>query len=105
MEDYPRPLLEFERRFTTEAACRAYLAALRWPEGTTCPRCQERLPWPLSPTPASSSMSRVSTLASTRGRGSWSHVHSPIVEIKLDTVQLQLTGFHLGEIQNVVDDR
>lgn len=29
MEDYPRTLLEFERRFATEAACRDYLARLR----------------------------------------------------------------------------
>src|SRR3990172_9592719 len=42
MEDYPRTLLEFERRFATEAACRAYLAALRWPEGITCSRCPGR---------------------------------------------------------------
>lgn len=39
MEDYPRTLAEFEQRFTTEAACRAYLAALRWQSGFQCPRC------------------------------------------------------------------
>ncbi|MFH1739725.1 MAG: IS1595 family transposase, partial [bacterium] len=31
MEDYPRTVLEFEERFATEEACRAYLAQLRWP--------------------------------------------------------------------------
>ena len=30
-EDYPRTLLELERRFSTEDACAEYLAALRWP--------------------------------------------------------------------------
>jgi len=39
MEDYPRTLAEFEERFTTDAAGRAYLATLRWPSGFQCPRC------------------------------------------------------------------
>ena len=34
MEDYPRDLLEFESRFATEQACRDYLFALRWPNGS-----------------------------------------------------------------------
>lgn len=38
-EDYPRTLQELERRFSSETACRAYLYALRWPDGWTCPRC------------------------------------------------------------------
>jgi transposase-like protein len=41
MEDYPGTLLELERRFSTEQACRDYLFALRWPEGFVCPRCGE----------------------------------------------------------------
>jgi hypothetical protein len=32
MEDYPETILEFEKRFATEEACREYLARLRWPE-------------------------------------------------------------------------
>ena len=44
-EDYPRTLLAFEQRFATEDACRAYLFALRWPEGFVCPRCQGRQAW------------------------------------------------------------
>jgi transposase-like protein len=39
MEDYPRTLAEFEERFTTDAACRAFLATVRWPSGFQCPRC------------------------------------------------------------------
>lgn len=39
MEDYPRNLAELESRFSDEAACRAYLASLRWPDGYVCPRC------------------------------------------------------------------
>ena len=45
MEDYPRTLADFERRFATEAACRTYLAQLRWPEGVVCPRCRSRTGW------------------------------------------------------------
>ncbi len=38
-EDYPRTLLELEGRFSSEAACAEYLAALRWPDGWVCPQC------------------------------------------------------------------
>ena len=41
-EDYPRTLLELERRFGTEEACRDYVFALRWPDGFLCPRCGGR---------------------------------------------------------------
>lgn len=39
-EDYPRTMLELERRFGDEAVCRADVFGLRWPRGFTCPRCQ-----------------------------------------------------------------
>lgn len=39
MEDYPRTVEEFERRFSREEACRAYIEALRWPDGFRCPAC------------------------------------------------------------------
>ena len=39
VEDYPRTLMDFERRFSNESACRAYLFALRWPQGFVCPIC------------------------------------------------------------------
>jgi transposase-like protein len=41
-EDYPRTMLELERRFSTEDACRKYLFALRWSQGWSCPRCGGR---------------------------------------------------------------
>jgi transposase-like protein len=44
-EDYPRTVLELERRFADEPACRAYLAALRWPDGFVCPACGGREAW------------------------------------------------------------
>jgi len=44
-EDYPRDLMELERRFGTEEACREYLRRLRWPDGFVCPRCQGRSGW------------------------------------------------------------
>lgn len=46
MEDYPRTLREFERRFAMEEACREYLAQLRWPKGFECPRCGGGPGWP-----------------------------------------------------------
>ena len=46
-EDYPRTLMELERRFTTEEACREYLFSLRWPRGFICPRCGGRKAWPM----------------------------------------------------------
>jgi len=45
-EDYPRNWVEFEERFATEDACRAYLTALRWPAGFRCPRCNATRSWP-----------------------------------------------------------
>jgi hypothetical protein len=48
VEDYPRDLLELERRFSTEADCREYLFQLRWPEGFCCPRCRGVKAWPAS---------------------------------------------------------
>lgn len=45
MGDYPRNLGEFERCFSTEAACREYLRAMRWPDGFRCPRCGGSKAW------------------------------------------------------------
>lgn len=45
MEDYPRTLLEFEDRFSSEEACLAYLYRVRWPDGFVCPRCGNRKAW------------------------------------------------------------
>jgi len=45
MEDYPRNQAEFECRFSTEAACEAYLLRLRWPDGFVCPRCSGHQGW------------------------------------------------------------
>ena len=43
-EDYPQDLLEFQARFSTDAACRDYLVDLRWPDGFRCPRCRHDHP-------------------------------------------------------------
>jgi transposase-like protein len=40
VEDYPRTIEEFERWFSRAEACRAYIEALRWPDGFRCPACQ-----------------------------------------------------------------
>lgn len=45
MPSYPRTLLDFERWFRTEEACRDYLAKLRWPQGFLCSRCEHRQAW------------------------------------------------------------
>lgn len=39
MEDYPRTLMELEKRFSTQDACLEYLWRLRYPAGWACPRC------------------------------------------------------------------
>jgi transposase-like protein/predicted RNA-binding Zn-ribbon protein involved in translation (DUF1610 family) len=48
MEDYPRTLLELERRFASEEACRQYLLLLRWPQGFVCPRCGAEHAWTMT---------------------------------------------------------
>lgn len=48
MEDYPRNIMEFEHRFSTEEDCRKYLFQLRWPKGFQCPRCKNQEAWKTS---------------------------------------------------------
>lgn len=45
--DAPVDRADFERRFATEAACRAYLVGVRWPAGFVCPdpACDGRRAW------------------------------------------------------------
>ena len=47
MQEYPETLMEFERQFSTDEACREYLFRLRWPEGFSCPRCGHGKAWPM----------------------------------------------------------
>ena len=44
-EDYPRTLIEFEKRFNSEASCLDYLCEMRWPDGFVCPRCASKAAW------------------------------------------------------------
>ncbi len=37
--DYPKSILEFQERFSTEEACEKYLYKMRWPNGFECPIC------------------------------------------------------------------
>lgn len=39
MEDYPKSIIEFRDRFSSDEDCLRYLEALRWPEGFRCPYC------------------------------------------------------------------
>ena len=45
MENYPKTMIEFEKRFTTEDTCQEYLYQMRWPEEFTCPRCGHQKCW------------------------------------------------------------
>ena len=45
MEDYPRTLMDFEKRFASEEACLKYVFELRWPNGFRCPRCDHEKAW------------------------------------------------------------
>jgi transposase-like protein len=40
--DTPRTLLEAIRHFSALDACRDYFAAIRWPKGPVCPRCDSK---------------------------------------------------------------
>ena len=46
--DYPRTQQELEEWFSSEDACRSYLAQLRWPQGFVCPHCGQRKAWPVA---------------------------------------------------------
>jgi len=43
--------MAFQGRFPDEAACAAYLAAIRWPEGFRCPACGHPRAWRLETKP------------------------------------------------------
>lgn len=45
MENYPRNIIEFEKRFNSEQSCREYLVQLRWPNGYICPNCSYNKSW------------------------------------------------------------
>jgi transposase-like protein len=45
VEDYPKTLMDFEKRFSTEEACRDHLFELRWPSGFECPQCGHGKAW------------------------------------------------------------
>jgi transposase-like protein len=45
--DFPRSIVDFQRRFPDDAACLDYLAASRWPEGFRCPACGGQRAWVL----------------------------------------------------------
>ena len=45
MEGYPKTVIEFEKYFSSEEACRDYLCKIRWPEGFICPRCGKQKFW------------------------------------------------------------
>jgi transposase-like protein len=47
MPDFPRSILEFQHQFPDEAACAAWLAAARWPDGFRCPVCGHDHAWEL----------------------------------------------------------
>ena len=47
MTDFPRSLIEFQRRFADEGACAGYLAQARWPDGFCCPACGHGKGWAL----------------------------------------------------------
>ncbi len=48
MAEFPRSLIEFQKRFSDEAACAAYLREARWPKGFVCPACGGVRGWGLA---------------------------------------------------------
>jgi transposase-like protein len=49
MSDYPETVREFRAWFPDDAACRAYLERIRWPNGPRCPRCNRPEVWIMKP--------------------------------------------------------
>lgn len=49
MSDYPETVREFRAWFPDDAACRAYLERIRWPDGPRCPRCAQAQVWNMKP--------------------------------------------------------
>ena len=45
LPDFPRTIGEFDERFHSDEACRAYLFGARWPDGWQCPRCGRAGGW------------------------------------------------------------
>jgi transposase-like protein len=45
MADYPETIRDFRVWFPDDAACRAYLECVRWPNGPRCPRCPDAKVW------------------------------------------------------------
>ena len=45
LEDYPRNLLDLEKRFATNQDCLEYLVKIRWPDGFQCPICGNKNAW------------------------------------------------------------
>src|SRR4029453_9009764 len=43
--NFPRTAIEFERRFATEEACRAYWVEARWGGEPACARCGSKRGW------------------------------------------------------------
>jgi len=43
--EYPKTIMEFEKKFATDEQCREYLFQLRYPEGFACPRCSFNKVW------------------------------------------------------------
>src|SRR5271157_1585822 len=46
MPDFPASLVEFQRQFSDDDACAAWLIAARWPSGFRCPACAGAKGWP-----------------------------------------------------------
>ncbi len=44
-EDYPKTVIEFVDRFSTDKACCDFLIKIRWPDGFICPKCGGTKGW------------------------------------------------------------
>ena len=43
--EYPKKLMDFEKKFATDEQCREYLFQLRYPDGFCCPKCGFNKAW------------------------------------------------------------
>ncbi|MDP2762913.1 MAG: transposase [Enterobacteriaceae bacterium] len=44
-KNFPKDLMEFDKKFSTEESCREYLFIQRWPNGFCCPVCGHKHGW------------------------------------------------------------
>ena len=70
-EDFPCSQVEFDKRFSTEQACRDYLIDMKWPDGFNCPKCGHKEYWISAKGFIHMHSLRIAPFADSRYRDAW----------------------------------